>query len=250
MEKKIEYSQTIKRDKSASDALREIYPEEGRAENFSREVTFQLGEACFAEGVKIAQPNGKEINIEDIKTGDVVLGFDLVENKYIETTVTSVYSEEVRSIMEIETDRSIFYVTPSHPFYDVNRQLIRGVSLAKGSMLLSRNGIFQTVESAKLITKKCTIYNFETECHTYIANDLISHNCNLACTYCYQKDKSSARVMSLETGKKIVDLLYRMWDENKPGAFINKDTKMIILDFIGGEPMLYTDVMDGIVSYF
>lgn len=39
-EKEVKYSQVIKRDKSASDALREIYPEEGRAENFSREITF------------------------------------------------------------------------------------------------------------------------------------------------------------------------------------------------------------------
>lgn len=120
MEKKeIKYSQTIKRDKSASDYLRDLYPEEGRAENFSREITFQVGEGC-----------------------------------------------------------------------------------------------------------------------------------TLNCSYCYQKDKSANRVMSFETGKKIVDLLYRMWDENKPGAFINKDTKMIILDFIGGEPMMYVDVMDKIVTYF
>ena len=113
------YSLQLHRDKSASDALREIYPEEGRAERFSVEVTFQVGEGC-----------------------------------------------------------------------------------------------------------------------------------TLNCSYCYQKDKSANRKMSFETGKKIVDLLYRMWDEDKPGAFINKDTKMIILDFIGGEPMMYVDVMDKIVSYF
>ena len=119
LEKKVEYSQVIKRDMSASDYLRNIYPKEGMASNFSREITFQLGEYC-----------------------------------------------------------------------------------------------------------------------------------NLNCTYCYQGDKTGGGVMTLETGKKIVDLLYRMWDENKPDAFINKNTKMIILDFIGGEPMLYVDVMDGIVSYF
>lgn len=45
-EKEVKYSQVIKRDKSASDALREIYPEEGRAENFSREITLQVGEGC------------------------------------------------------------------------------------------------------------------------------------------------------------------------------------------------------------
>lgn len=42
----VKYSSVVHSDKSASDYLREIYPEEGRAENFSREVTFQLGETC------------------------------------------------------------------------------------------------------------------------------------------------------------------------------------------------------------
>ena len=250
MEKKIEYKQTIKPDKSASDYLRELYPEDGRVENFSREVTFQLGEACFSDGVKIAQPNGREINIEDIKVGDVILGFDINENRYIETTVTYTYSQEVKSILRVETNDSVFYVTPEHPFYDANRHIVRAINLGKGTMLLSRDGHFKTVRSAKMVDRDCKIYNFETDCHTYIANDLISHNCNLACTYCYQKDKTAARVMTLETGKKIVDLLYRMWDEDKPNAFINKKTKMVILDFIGGEPMLYTNVMDGIISYF
>ena len=78
----------------------------------------------------------------------------------------------------------------------------------------------------------------------------VGEGCTLNCTYCYQKDKSANRKMSFETGRKIVDLLYKMWDENKKGAFINQDTKMIILDFIGGEPMMYVDVMDEIVSYF
>ena len=44
--------------------------------------------------------------------------------------------------------------------------------------------------------------------------------------------------MSKETGRRIVDLLFKMYEEDKAEAIINKSTKAIILDFIGGEPLM------------
>lgn len=195
-------------------------------------------------------PANVEKKISDIKVGDIVLGFDLINNKFVPTEVKVIHQHETSLVVKIEVFDTIIYATPEHLFYDMHRNTIKAIDIGKGTMLLCRDGKLKMVQSAELIHKPCTVYNFETGCHTYIADDFITHNCNLNCSYCYQKDKTAARKMSVETGKKIVDLLYRMWDENKPGAFINQDTKMIILDFIGGEPMLYTDVMDQIVSYF
>lgn len=77
----------------------------------------------------------------------------------------------------------------------------------------------------------------------------LGEDCTLRCTYCYQGCKSK-KEMSWEVAKECVDLLYRMWDENDPEAFINQNTKQIILDFIGGEPLLYIDMMEKIVEYF
>lgn len=77
----------------------------------------------------------------------------------------------------------------------------------------------------------------------------ITNRCNLCCDYCYEHHKGS-EVMSLDTGKRIVDMLIQMWLDDKPGAFINRATKTIILDFIGGEPLLEPELIGDICEYF
>lgn len=56
--------------------------------------------------------------------------------------------------------------------------------------------------------------------------------------------------MSQETAKKAVDLLFTMWDEDNPEALINQNSKQILFEFIGGEPLLDYKLMDYICSYF
>ena len=77
----------------------------------------------------------------------------------------------------------------------------------------------------------------------------ITNQCNLCCDYCYEHHKGN-EVMSLATGKRIIDTLIQMWLDNKPRAFINRSTKTIILDYIGGEPMLEPELIGDITDYF
>lgn len=77
----------------------------------------------------------------------------------------------------------------------------------------------------------------------------ITNECNLRCSYCYELHKGK-KVMSLEIGKKIVDLIYEMYYQNDASKLINQSTKAIILSFIGGEPLLYPDLIDEIVEYY
>ena len=77
----------------------------------------------------------------------------------------------------------------------------------------------------------------------------VTEDCNLKCTYCYQTNKRKT-VMSPAVGRKIVDYLFELWDQDKADAFINKQTQVIILDFIGGEPLLNIDLMEEVVDYF
>ena len=95
--------------------------------------------------------------------------------------------------------------------------------------------------------------------HRYMAEDplvncrnitfQVTDDCCLKCTYCYQTHKGHA-MMSKETGKKIVDLLFKMYDEDKEDTVINKHTYGIILDFIGGEPFMNVEVIEYIMEYF
>ena len=54
--------------------------------------------------------------------------------------------------------------------------------------------------------------------------------------------------MTLETGKKAVDYLLNLY-ESDDSDFINKHTRGIILDFIGGEPLLEAELIEQICDY-
>lgn len=64
----------------------------------------------------------------------------------------------------------------------------------------------------------------------------ITGDCNLRCSYCYEGHKCH-EAMKPETGKRIVDMILDMAERNG-SEFINRETKAIVLSFIGGEPLL------------
>ena len=77
----------------------------------------------------------------------------------------------------------------------------------------------------------------------------VTDDCCLKCSYCYQINKHH-NMMSKEVIKQGIDLLFRMYDEDKENAVINHHTKGIILDFIGGEPLMNVPVMSYGTEYF
>ena len=76
----------------------------------------------------------------------------------------------------------------------------------------------------------------------------ITGDCTLRCSYCYEHHKSCG-AMTLETGRKIVDYILNLYEDGA-GSFINKNTKGIVLDFIGGEPLLEAELIEHICDYF
>lgn len=89
-----------------------------------------------------------------------------------------------------------------------------------------------------------TVYNLETETHTYIANNFAVHNCN----YCYQICKGKRR-MSFETAKKYIDLIIS--GEKGFSDYINPVISPgIIIEFIGGEPFMEIDLINQVCDYF
>ena len=77
----------------------------------------------------------------------------------------------------------------------------------------------------------------------------VTDDCCLNCSYCYQINKGH-RMMSKDIAKQGIDLLFNMYDENKEEQFINHHTKGVILDFIGGEPLMNIDTISYISQYF
>lgn len=76
----------------------------------------------------------------------------------------------------------------------------------------------------------------------------VTDDCCCACTYCYQINKGHKK-MDKTVAKKIIDLIFKMYDDNND-TFINHNTQAIILDFIGGEPLMNVELIDYICSTF
>ena len=76
----------------------------------------------------------------------------------------------------------------------------------------------------------------------------VTEACNLCCTYCYQINKSSEE-LDFETAKKFIELI--LAEDSEKNHYLNRDnTDFVIIDFIGGEPLLKIDLIDQIVNYF
>ena len=76
----------------------------------------------------------------------------------------------------------------------------------------------------------------------------VTDACNLCCTYCYQINKGH-HAMSFEVAKKFIDMLLAN-DDNTRQYIDTKASDAIIIDFIGGEPLLEVELIDQILEYF
>ncbi|RCX20866.1 uncharacterized protein DFR58_10168 [Anaerobacterium chartisolvens] len=77
---------------------------------------------------------------------------------------------------------------------------------------------------------------------------IVTWDCSLRCKYCYEGNKDTQHRMSLETAKRAVDFLF---EEDRKHEYIGSNpNSAIILEFIGGEPLLETDLIDSTIEYF
>lgn len=72
----------------------------------------------------------------------------------------------------------------------------------------------------------------------------VTEDCCMACTYCYQNNKSKNK-MSFETAKTIIDNLL-----NDDSCYHTEEVQALIIEFIGGEPLLEIDLIQQTMDYF
>lgn len=77
----------------------------------------------------------------------------------------------------------------------------------------------------------------------------VTDRCNLCCTYCYQINKKT-HSMSFDVAKKYADFLLQS-GISEDNEYINKhNSPGLVIEFIGGEPLLEIDLIDQITDYF
>lgn len=241
---------------------RVLYDENGKPRKFvARTCTFQVTDDCnlrcsycLAAGTKIRMGDYTEKNIEDVKAGDIVLAFNEVlgATTYMPATVDQLFEREVDSYYIIDTDTRYICITGNHKVVatraDGALQWIEAEKLVCGDALcyhhIFPNGnermMADPIISIKRIDAKTKVYNIGTSTHTYIANDIMVHNCYQIC--------KQHHVMDFETAKKFADMILEANLDNN--EYIDVETSPgIVFEFIGGEPFMAIDLIQKISDY-
>ena len=252
-------------DKSYTDFISEMYYDPSIAlkpnESLTRNVTFQVTDSCdlnckycLTGDTEVLMADLTTKPIKDVVIGDKVLGVEEYRNgstqeRLYEATVLNKFEREAETLnITCENGNSI-NITPNHRVLndrsDASNDWKKAGELTAGQAMFyaDENCDIQKTAITCILANEETdkVYNIETTTRTYVANGFVVHNC-------YQQNKGK-RFMSKETARKAVDLLFKMYYDDD-SEFINKKTKAIILDFIGGEPLLAIDIIDYVCTYF
>lgn len=215
--------------------------------NFTFQVTEACSLSCFTEDTKVFMADTTWKNISDVNIGDIVMGF--TENpkdnniRYImPSKVERIYMNRTNEIFSVRSkdNKNDVLVTGEHPFLtDKGWKEVRYLTVDDEVRR------FESEEHTKVdvsqYKQELIVYNLETSTHTYMANGYMVHNC----TYCYQANKTPDK-MDFSTAKGFIDNLLA----DKYG-YINKyNSPAIILEFIGGEPLLEIDIIRQAYEYF
>ena len=251
---------------SYNDGIAKAYPElfENRYQDkigtgddhevFCHSFTFQSSETCNLNcsyctpaGTKILMADFTFKNIEDIEVSDEVMGFEENEEsidhlKPVRTAVTELFQRDANDLYKISspTFREDIYITGEHPVRTSEGWVqVKDLKEQKLVMLCNRSSYaYMNNYKVEKIEGTHRVYNFETQTHTYMIQNLGVHNC-------YQFNKSKMK-MSFETAKRFIDELLA----DKYGYINRYNSPAIILEFIGGEPLLEINLTRKVYEYF
>ncbi len=150
---------------------------------------------CFAAGTMITMADRSKKPIEEVKIGDLVLGYDLDREKLIEAEVLELRSPLRNNHYKIYfADGRIVDTTNDHPFYFRNGSFTGWASiipsitkegykidvekLEKGFEVLTDDSSWVRITDIVFIDEPIQTYDLKSvsECHTYFAEGFLVHN--------------------------------------------------------------------------
>jgi hypothetical protein len=151
-------------------------------------------DCCFPAGTMIATPKG-DVNIKDVKKGDIVSAYDLRNGKIVSTAVLEMESPVREGVFKLNND--LISVTNEHPFYTKKKNgkicwaSIDKAAAVKHSPKLKNinalelgDSIFHStkgwieLKSMKFIKKEIKTYNLKEVkgYNNFFANGILVHN--------------------------------------------------------------------------
>ncbi|MCP4677915.1 MAG: hypothetical protein GY854_20850 [Deltaproteobacteria bacterium] len=134
--------------------------------------------ACFAAGTLVSTPEGFR-NIEDLREGDAVYGWDFEQGTVIVATITRTHVSVSEEIYTVAVGNSKIEVTSAHPFYVEGEGWVHVRDLEVGGALTAMAGGAFGIDSISARNETTTVYNIHVdEVNNYFVSEdeLLVHN--------------------------------------------------------------------------
>lgn len=178
----------------------------------------------YTEKIDVTSNLFEDVLSQDVKIDNVYVKFKMV--------LISSYKEYLEYVNNMIPEDKPYNMFPNEYFRFYTDSYNDGISKAYPELFKNREQ--REVGVGKDADVFCHNFTFQT-----------SEACSLSCTYCYQFNKTPMR-MEFETAKKFIDHLL-----NDDYGYINRyNSPAIIIEFIGGEPLLEIHLTRKIYEYF
>jgi len=127
---------------------------------------------CFAGETKIRTNEGN-VSLKDLKVGNQILGYDILNNQFKNVTVQNTLSRNVSSYYLLN---GYIKVTEEHPFYtDKGWKKVKDLQI--GDYLFTIEESWEQLNHKELVNETLTVFNLQTDnTNTYFAEGYLVHN--------------------------------------------------------------------------
>lgn len=167
-------------------------------------------------------------DIIDLFSTDMSMEADTITFKFMLLSDSIEYLNHVEKVV---TEKKVFNMWPDEFFRFSTDSYNDAIAKAYPELFENRH-----VDTGKGNDGDVFVHNFTFQ---------TTEACSLNCTYCYQFNKSPMN-MKFETAKKFIDELL----DDKYGYINRYNSPAIIIEFIGGEPLLQINLTRKIYEYF
>ena len=147
---------------------------------------------CFVAGTEVATPDGVQA-IEELRPGDIVLGYDLESQKLVTRPVIAIHDRTAGEILTLSAGGAkVRGSTAEHPFYDAAvGDFTPADELAPGKsqvLLLDGDRVMQVELTTKSVFERATtVYNLSVGGpeHNFFADGILVHNKSFGSSFPY-----------------------------------------------------------------
>ncbi len=175
---------------------------------------------CVIFNSNVKMHDNSEKRIIDVKRGDFVKSYNEKINMFDNKRVLNVFNNGYRKCIRLQFDNSELICTEDHLIFTTNRSWVKAIDLTKDDVIISEQSQMKLLNKEEVGYRK--VYDLEIEDnHTYIANNIVVHNCHTYKIAKYISDNIKDERLLFHSSDDRIDVLNFHIESKEPTVLVS-----------------------------